>query len=267
MSGTFNTIGTANVTDTAYVADTSARCVTFLTRCNHPRVGQNLLITGNDRLGGGTSTSVVSQQSESEQGILGTKGGRGKYDMLYETLLSSCICRCRDMPWLDITSINVDTPPVWPYFTFSTGTIVQFFFMSPTPLLDRYIYIYITGRIRSRLPFSLRLLLFQRFFFNTFLLYLYIYMYIGNRQDENTAFWRGGHRDWHKQIFLGGRGQIGPSVLRFELDSTSVWGLKVLKMLSLLCADIPVSGHRGEACPRNRSQHFNEPKSMSNALN
>jgi hypothetical protein len=71
MSGTFKTIGTANATCAA------ARCVTLLTRCNHPRVGQNLLMAGADRLSGGTGTPAVSQRSESGQGILGAKAGRG----------------------------------------------------------------------------------------------------------------------------------------------------------------------------------------------
>jgi hypothetical protein len=38
---------------------------------------------GEDSLGGGTSTHVVSQRSEGGQGILVVKAGRGKYDMLY----------------------------------------------------------------------------------------------------------------------------------------------------------------------------------------
>ncbi len=42
MSSTFNAIGAANTTDTV------VRCVTFLTRFNHPRVGQNLLMVGTD---------------------------------------------------------------------------------------------------------------------------------------------------------------------------------------------------------------------------
>ena len=80
MSGTFNTIGTANATDT------TARCVTLLTRFNHPRAGQNLLMAGPDRLGGRTGTSVVSQRSEAGQGILVAKSGRGNYDVWYDVV-------------------------------------------------------------------------------------------------------------------------------------------------------------------------------------
>ena len=54
-----------------------------------------LLMAGADRLGGGTGTPVVSQRSEAGQGILGSKAGRGKYDMWYDwvvkALVSSCI--------------------------------------------------------------------------------------------------------------------------------------------------------------------------------
>ena len=70
MSGTFKTIGAANATCAA------ARSVTLLMRCNHLRVGQNLLMAGAD-LSGGTGTPAVSQRSESGQGILGAKEGRG----------------------------------------------------------------------------------------------------------------------------------------------------------------------------------------------
>ena len=59
-------------------------CVTLVTRSNNPR--QNLLMTGTDRLDGGVDTSVVSQRSESGQGILTTKAGRGKYDVLYDVV-------------------------------------------------------------------------------------------------------------------------------------------------------------------------------------
>jgi hypothetical protein len=102
MSGTFKTIGTANATCAA------ARCVTLLTRCNHPRVGQNLLMARADRLDGDTGTTVVSQRSESGLGILAAKAGRGKYDVLY------------DMVWKDVVSfmsvgcsltVLCDTPP------------------------------------------------------------------------------------------------------------------------------------------------------------
>ena len=61
----------------------------------HPITGLNLLMTGTDRLDGGTDTSGVSQRSETGRGKLGAKGGRGKYDMWYDcvvkALLSSCM--------------------------------------------------------------------------------------------------------------------------------------------------------------------------------
>ena len=54
------------------------------------------VMSGYDRLGGDTVTTVVSQRSESGQGILGTKTGRGKYDMLYDVVykvvMSSMSC-------------------------------------------------------------------------------------------------------------------------------------------------------------------------------
>jgi hypothetical protein len=43
----------------------------------HPRTGQNLLMSGTDRLNGDTDTPTVSQRSESGQGILGVTEGRG----------------------------------------------------------------------------------------------------------------------------------------------------------------------------------------------
>ena len=66
----------------------------LLTRFNHPRVGQNLLMTGSDRLGGGISTSPVSQTQESGEGILGDKSGRGMllwYDVVVAVLSSPLI--------------------------------------------------------------------------------------------------------------------------------------------------------------------------------
>ena len=61
----------------------------------HPNTGLNLLMTGSDRLDGGTDTPVVSQRSEAGSGKLGVKACRGKYDMWYEwvvkTLLSLCM--------------------------------------------------------------------------------------------------------------------------------------------------------------------------------
>ena len=45
----------------------------------YPNTGWNLVMTGTDRLDGGTGTSVVSQRSESGQGILSAKEGRGMW--------------------------------------------------------------------------------------------------------------------------------------------------------------------------------------------
>jgi hypothetical protein len=59
--------------------------------------------TGGDRLDGDTDTSVVSQRSESGQGILDVKSGRGKYDVLYDVVCKSVmsfITTCRPVdPW------------------------------------------------------------------------------------------------------------------------------------------------------------------------
>ncbi len=66
MSATFTTLGAGNATCAA------ARCVTLLTRCTHPRVGQSLLMEGTDCLSGDTGTPVVSGQ-----GVLCDKAGRG----------------------------------------------------------------------------------------------------------------------------------------------------------------------------------------------
>ena len=61
--------------------------------CEGRTLTRSLLMVVVDRLGRVTDTTVVSQRSEVGQGILGTKTGRGKYDMLYDvivkTLLSS----------------------------------------------------------------------------------------------------------------------------------------------------------------------------------
>ena len=43
----------------------------------HPSTGLNLLMSGTDLLDGDTVTPEVLQRSESGQGILGVKGGRG----------------------------------------------------------------------------------------------------------------------------------------------------------------------------------------------
>ncbi len=43
-----------------------------------------LLMSGADRLGGDTDTPLVSQRSEVGQGMFGSTGGRGKYDMWYD---------------------------------------------------------------------------------------------------------------------------------------------------------------------------------------
>jgi hypothetical protein len=45
----------------------------------HPSTGQNLLMSGSDRLNGDTDTTEVSQRSESGQGILGVQEGRGMW--------------------------------------------------------------------------------------------------------------------------------------------------------------------------------------------
>ena len=84
MSGTVNTI------DTYKVTDTTDRCVMIWTRYIHPKVGQNLMV-GDDLLDGCTYTSEVSQRSESGQGILGDKAGRGLllwYDVVVVVLSS-----------------------------------------------------------------------------------------------------------------------------------------------------------------------------------
>jgi hypothetical protein len=49
---------------------------------HHPITGQNRLMTGTDLLNGVTGT-VVSQLSETGQGIMCTKKDIGKYDMWY----------------------------------------------------------------------------------------------------------------------------------------------------------------------------------------
>ena len=87
MSGTFKTIGSVNTTCTV------SRCVMFLTRWNDPRVGQNLLMSRDDRLSGDTGTPSESQRSESGCGILGVKGGRGMlwWSVVVVTVLSSRI--------------------------------------------------------------------------------------------------------------------------------------------------------------------------------
>ncbi len=48
----------------------------------HPSTGQNPLMVGDDLLNKDTDT-VVSQLSETEQGIMCVKEGIGKYDMWY----------------------------------------------------------------------------------------------------------------------------------------------------------------------------------------
>ena len=53
-----------------------------------------LLMAGADRLGGGTGTPVVSQRSEAGQGILGSKAGRGKYDMWYDWVVKALVSSC-----------------------------------------------------------------------------------------------------------------------------------------------------------------------------
>ena len=64
--------------------------------CEGRTLTRSLLMVVVDRLGRVTDTTVVSQRSEVGQGILGSKTGRGKYDMWWydwvvKTLLSSCM--------------------------------------------------------------------------------------------------------------------------------------------------------------------------------
>jgi hypothetical protein len=59
--------------------DSVARRVRNCIMVHHPRTGQNLLMTRADRLNGGTGTPPVSQWSESGEGILGAKEGRGMW--------------------------------------------------------------------------------------------------------------------------------------------------------------------------------------------
>jgi hypothetical protein len=58
------------------------------------RVRQNLLMAGSNRLGGGTGTPVVSQRSESGQGILGVKAGRGVF-LLYVVVVGG-VCHASE---------------------------------------------------------------------------------------------------------------------------------------------------------------------------
>ena len=46
-------------------------------------------MTGSDRLGGDTVTPVVSQRSETGEGILGRKSGRGKYGVWYDWVVKT----------------------------------------------------------------------------------------------------------------------------------------------------------------------------------
>ena len=59
--------------------DSGVRLVRNCRMVRHPSTGWNLLMAGVDRLDGGTGTPVVSQRSESGQGILGAKEGRGMW--------------------------------------------------------------------------------------------------------------------------------------------------------------------------------------------
>ena len=59
--------------------DSAARRAKSCSMVRHPSTGQNLLMAGADRHNGGTGTPVVSQRSESGQGILGPKEGRGMW--------------------------------------------------------------------------------------------------------------------------------------------------------------------------------------------
>ena len=58
-----------------------------------------LLMEGDDRLGGGTDTPVVSQRSEVGEGILGIEGGRGKYDMWYDWVVKSIVSSFMSVGW------------------------------------------------------------------------------------------------------------------------------------------------------------------------
>ena len=59
--------------------DSSVRHVRRCRMVRNTSTGWNLLVPGTDLLNGGTGTPVVLQRSESGQGILGVKGGRGMW--------------------------------------------------------------------------------------------------------------------------------------------------------------------------------------------
>ena len=65
-------------------------------------------MAGADRLDGGTGTPVVSQRSDSGQGILAAKAGRGKYDVLYDVVCKAVMSfMSAGCSW----AVLRDTPP------------------------------------------------------------------------------------------------------------------------------------------------------------
>ena len=74
--------------------DSAARRARSCRMVRHPSTGWNLLMAGADRLDGDTDTAVVSQRSESGQGILGAKEGRGMlvWSAVVVAVLSSAQC-------------------------------------------------------------------------------------------------------------------------------------------------------------------------------
>jgi hypothetical protein len=104
----------------------------------HPSTGWNLLMAGADLLDEGTGTPAVSQRSESGQGILGAKAGRGGmllWSAMVMAVLSSrmsaggcSLARRRDdVPCLAITANFVMKCPlcccVFPFFFQKTSGI------------------------------------------------------------------------------------------------------------------------------------------------
>ena len=59
--------------------DSVARHVRSCSMVRHPSTGWNLMMAGADRLDGYTGTPAVSQRSESGEGILSVKEGRGMW--------------------------------------------------------------------------------------------------------------------------------------------------------------------------------------------
>jgi hypothetical protein len=69
--------------------DSTARRARRCSMVRHPNSGQNLVMTGTDRLNGGTDTPVISQRSEAGQVILDAKAGRGMWVCSVLVVLSS----------------------------------------------------------------------------------------------------------------------------------------------------------------------------------